>query len=108
MRRIPKFKSEDEEFEFWSTHSSVEFMDEGEEVEFDVSEARKRRAERLRERVRTCARTFRSAPQGSLESNELYESVAPESVARIEMPEESRQWTWTSRSFATMPSPATR
>ncbi len=27
IKKIPKFKSEDEEREFWSTHSSVEYFD---------------------------------------------------------------------------------
>ena len=35
--KIPEFKSEEEEFEFWSTHSALEFMDQGEEVEIDFS-----------------------------------------------------------------------
>lgn len=41
--KIPEFKSIDEELEFWSTHSALEFMDEGEEVEIDFSEVRKKR-----------------------------------------------------------------
>ena len=32
--KVPEFKSEEEEFEFWSTHDSADLMDEGEEVEF--------------------------------------------------------------------------
>lgn len=31
--RIPKFKNEDEERNFWATHDSAEFFDELEEVE---------------------------------------------------------------------------
>ena len=27
LKKIPKFKSEDEEFEFWSTHDSTEYLD---------------------------------------------------------------------------------
>ncbi len=27
LKNIPTFKSEDEEFEFWSTHDSTEFVD---------------------------------------------------------------------------------
>ena len=41
--KVPEFKSLDEEFEFWSTHSALEFMDQGEEVEIDFSAARKAR-----------------------------------------------------------------
>lgn len=52
---VPEFKSIDEELEFWSTHSALEFMDEGEEVEVDFSEAReardKRRAQQISIRI---------------------------------------------------------
>ena len=44
--KIPKFRSVDEELEFWSTHSALEFMDQGEEVEIDFSGAREKRARR--------------------------------------------------------------
>jgi hypothetical protein len=27
LKKIPKFKSEDEEFEFWSTHDSTDYVD---------------------------------------------------------------------------------
>ena len=27
LKRVPKFKSEKEEFEFWSTHDSTEYID---------------------------------------------------------------------------------
>ena len=27
LKKIPKFKSEDDEFEFWSTHDSTEYID---------------------------------------------------------------------------------
>jgi len=27
LKKIPKFKSEDEEFEFWATHDSTEYLD---------------------------------------------------------------------------------
>ena len=27
LKKIPKFKSEDEEFKFWSTHDSTEYID---------------------------------------------------------------------------------
>ena len=35
--KIPKFKNEDEEREFWSTHSPLDFQDNWEPVEFDLS-----------------------------------------------------------------------
>jgi predicted DNA binding CopG/RHH family protein len=31
-RKIPEFKSEDEEFDFWSSHDSTEFFSETEEI----------------------------------------------------------------------------
>jgi len=40
---IPEFKTTDEELEFWSTHSALEFMDQGEEVQIDASRAREKR-----------------------------------------------------------------
>lgn len=27
LKKIPKFKNEDEEFEFWSTHDSTDYID---------------------------------------------------------------------------------
>lgn len=36
--KIPKFKNEDEEREFWSTHSTADYIDSFEPVEFDLSE----------------------------------------------------------------------
>ncbi|MDO8497532.1 MAG: BrnA antitoxin family protein [bacterium] len=36
--KIPQFKNEDEEREFWSTHSPLDFMDQLKEVEIDLSE----------------------------------------------------------------------
>ena len=41
--KIPEFKSQDEELEFWSKHSALEFIDEGEEVKIDASIARAKR-----------------------------------------------------------------
>lgn len=35
---IPKFKDEDEEREFWATHSTADYIDNYEPVEFDLSE----------------------------------------------------------------------
>jgi predicted DNA binding CopG/RHH family protein len=49
--KIPEFKSLDEEFEFWSTHDSADLMEEGEEVEFDFSEARKAREKRQAQQI---------------------------------------------------------
>jgi len=37
------FRSQDEELEFWSKHSALEFIDEGEEVKIDASVARAER-----------------------------------------------------------------
>jgi len=50
-RRIPKFKDEDEEFEFWSTRDSTEFFSETEEVNerLEVSKTRKKRITMLLE-----------------------------------------------------------
>jgi len=49
--RIPKFKDEDEEFEFWSTRDSTEFFSETEEVNerLEVSKTRKKRITMLLE-----------------------------------------------------------
>lgn len=49
--KVPEFKSIDEELEFWSTHSALEFMDQGEEVEFDFSEAREAREKRRSQQI---------------------------------------------------------
>lgn len=49
--KIPKFKSVDEELEFWSTHSALEFMDQGEEVEIDFTGAREKRAKRETQQI---------------------------------------------------------
>jgi len=37
INQIPKFKSEDEEREFWATHDFADFIDQFEEVELDLS-----------------------------------------------------------------------
>lgn len=37
-KKIPKFKNEDEEREFWATHSTVDYIDSFEPVVFDFSE----------------------------------------------------------------------
>lgn len=49
--KVPEFKSLDEEFEFWSTHSALEFMDEGEEVQIDASRAREAREKRQAQQI---------------------------------------------------------
>jgi predicted DNA binding CopG/RHH family protein len=36
--KIPKFKNEDEEREFWATHSTADYIDSFEPVGFDLSE----------------------------------------------------------------------
>ncbi|HSW97945.1 MAG TPA: BrnA antitoxin family protein [Candidatus Saccharimonadales bacterium] len=36
--QIPKFRNEDEEREFWATHSVADYMDSYQAVEFDLSE----------------------------------------------------------------------
>lgn len=38
MKKIPRFKNEDEEREFWSTHSTVDYIGNFKPVEFDLSE----------------------------------------------------------------------
>ena len=38
QNKIPKFKNEDEEREFWSTHSPVDFPDSFQTVKIDLSE----------------------------------------------------------------------
>jgi len=49
--KIPKFKNEDEEFEFWSMHDSTELFSETEEVtqKLEVSKTRKKRITMLLE-----------------------------------------------------------
>lgn len=38
IKKIPQFKNEDEEREFWSVHSPLDYQDNFEPVEFDFSE----------------------------------------------------------------------
>lgn len=38
IKKIPRFKNEDEEREFWSVHSPLDYQDSWEPVEFDLSE----------------------------------------------------------------------
>ena len=40
--KIPQFKDEKEESEFWDTHDSTQFFDEFEEVDIDIIDARPR------------------------------------------------------------------
>jgi predicted DNA binding CopG/RHH family protein len=49
--KIPKFKNEDEEFEFWSRHDTTEFFSETEEVnqKLELSKTRKKRITMLLE-----------------------------------------------------------
>lgn len=37
INKIPKFKNEDEEREFWATHDFTDYIDQFEEVELDLS-----------------------------------------------------------------------
>jgi len=37
IKKIPQFKNEDEEFEFWSTHSTADYIDNFKPVQFDLS-----------------------------------------------------------------------
>lgn len=38
QNKIPKFKNEDEERDFWSTHSPIDFLNQLNQVKFDLSE----------------------------------------------------------------------
>ena len=49
--RVPEFKSEEEEFEFWSTHDAADLMEEGERVEIDASRARAAREKRQAQQI---------------------------------------------------------
>jgi predicted DNA binding CopG/RHH family protein len=48
---IPDFTSDEEEAEYWDTHSTADIMDEGEAVELDVSELRAKRERRMAKQV---------------------------------------------------------
>lgn len=37
IRKIPRFKNEDEEREFWSTHSTIDYIENFKPVKFDLS-----------------------------------------------------------------------
>jgi hypothetical protein len=107
MRKAPKFKSEAEELEFWSTHSSVEFMDEGEEVQFDTSEAR-REGEARRTQARPRVQIIPQQLQRSVVTVTLNAGLGVAGAVRIETEEGKAPWCSTSHSSATTPSPATR
>lgn len=49
--RVPDFKSEEEEFEYWSTHDAADLMDEGERVHIDASRAREAREKRQAQQI---------------------------------------------------------
>ncbi len=38
VNKLPKFKNEDEEFAFWSTHSPLDYQSNFRPVQFDLSE----------------------------------------------------------------------
>lgn len=40
IKKMPRFKNEDEEREFWDTHEALDYFDTSEEVKFDLSELR--------------------------------------------------------------------
>ena len=61
--KIPEFKSLDEEFEFWSTHDTSDLFRNGEEVQVDFSEARKRRDERRAQQAKVQAETENRQPE---------------------------------------------
>ena len=42
-QRIPKFRTEDDEFDFWSSHDSVDFFNETEEVQDKLEMTKRRR-----------------------------------------------------------------
>jgi hypothetical protein len=42
-KELPIFKNEEEEIEFWETHSSVDYLEESNRIELDVTGLRKRR-----------------------------------------------------------------
>ncbi len=48
-REIPKFKNEDEEFDFWSSYDSTEFFHETEEIDekLELTKPKKPRKQRI-------------------------------------------------------------
>lgn len=51
IKSIPEFKSEEEEIEFWDTHSAAEFLDEESTVDIDASVAREKRDKRSTQQI---------------------------------------------------------
>ena len=43
-KKLPKFKSEDEEFDFWSSHDSMDFFGETEEIQEKLQISKPKRA----------------------------------------------------------------
>ena len=40
VKKMPRFKNEDEERKFWNTHEALDYFDTSKEIEFDLSELR--------------------------------------------------------------------
>ena len=38
IKKMPRFKNEDEERDFWDTHEALDYFDTSKEIKFDVSE----------------------------------------------------------------------
>jgi len=49
--KVPEFRSEEEEAEFWSTHDAADLMEEGERVTIDASRARATRDKRQAQQI---------------------------------------------------------
>ncbi|MDO8585489.1 MAG: CopG family antitoxin [Armatimonadota bacterium] len=47
-KKLPKFKTEEEEVEFWETHDATDYFDDGERVDVDFAPAREARDQRPR------------------------------------------------------------
>lgn len=50
-KKIPEFKSAEEEQEFWDQHSALEFLEDGQVVEIDASKAREKRDKRSTQQI---------------------------------------------------------
>ena len=81
---IPRFKSEDEEREFWATHDSTDYLDQFKPVKFDLSELKPstesislRLPSFLLERIKQIA-NFKDVPYQSLMKIFLAEKVKEE------------------------------
>ena len=84
INRIPKFKNEDQEREFWATHDLTDYMDQFEPVELDLSELKPsteaislRLPQYLLARIKQLA-NFRDVPYQSLIKIFLAERVKQE------------------------------